>query len=247
MSDGADTFDNRTGTIIGDWFGGEGSDFYNGRLDTIVTGRIDGGAGNDTIYGGGNSDEIHSGSDNDTIRSFGGDDLIFLESGANLVVAGDGADVVSGGTDIDNIFGGRGDDTLFGRDGNDVLRGDLDNDLLEGGAGVDLLFGGAGSDIFVFRTVAEIGLNSGARDRIFDFVSGEDTLNFSPIDADDLVGGNQVFSFIGAADFTVGTQAQLRYSASDGLVQGEVDGDGVADFSLQLTTRPDLFLNDLIL
>ena len=244
MLAGNDVFDNRTGLVSGDWFGGGGDDFYNGRLDTKVSGQIDGGAGNDVIYGGDNRDEIVTGSGNDEVRSYAGDDLINVDAGSNLIVTGDGADQVNGGLGADNVFGGRGDDTLFGKAGDDILRGDLDDDLIEGGLGVDLMFGGQGRDTFVFRSPAEIGTASGARDRIIDFVSGEDVIQLSAIDANETVGGNQVFDFIGSAAFT--GAGQLRYT-SNGLLQGNVDGDSAAEFIIQLASGTVVLESDLLL
>jgi hypothetical protein len=81
---------------------------------------------------------------------------------------------------------------------------------------------------------------SAARDTITDFTLG-DLVDLSAIDANTLAGGNQAFSFIGNTAFA-GTGAasagELRFESAGGtdwLVQGDTNGDGIADFELFLT------------
>ena len=47
-----------------------------------------------------------------------------------------------------------------------------------------------------------------------------------------------MFTFVGAAGFT-NTAGELRY-ISNGLLAGDTDGDGAADFQILLTTAPTL-------
>lgn len=65
------------------------------------------------------------------------------------------------------------------------------------------------------------------------FGHGWDRIDLVTIDANTLVGSNQAFSFIGAAGFS-GVAGQLRYSAFGNtcLVDGDVNGDSVADFQI---------------
>ncbi len=95
---------------------------------------------------------------------------------------GDGDDrlTVSGGEG--NILnGGKGDDTLNGGGGSDTLIG------LQGD---DLLRGRGGEDTFLFGYIRD-----GERDRISDFVIGEDVIDLSQIDANRDRGGEQSFRF----------------------------------------------------
>jgi hypothetical protein len=57
--------------------------------------------------------------------------------------------------------------------------------------------------------------------------------NLATIDANTLVGGNQAFSFIGAAAFS-GVAGQLRYSTFGGnvLIDADVNGDSAADMQI---------------
>lgn len=76
-------------------------------------------------------------------------------------LGGAGADVIRGGNGTDYLISGGGADQLWGGGGIDVLNG---------GSGRDRLVGGADTDFFVFY----YGTN---RDRIIDFVQGEDVIN----------------------------------------------------------------------
>jgi hypothetical protein len=60
--------------------------------------------------------------------------------------------------------------------------------------------------------------------------------------------GNDAFSFIGGAAFS-NTAGELRFGSYAGgvLVQGEVDGDGSADFSIALRGTHSLIATDFVL
>lgn len=91
--------------------------------------------------------------------------------------------------------------------------------------------------------MAEIGRGA-AGDRILDFQTGIDTIVLRAIDANVNVPGNQAFVFIGAAAFT-GQARQLPYV--QGTVRGDVDGDGLADFALQIANAAPLTAADFLL
>jgi Ca2+-binding RTX toxin-like protein len=149
----------------------------------------------------------------------------------NTITGNAAANTLNGGSGVDTLIGGAGDDHLLGGNGNDVLNG---------GLGADVLSGGVGADRFDFNSVAEIGLG-GARDQVTDFTHNSDKLDLSTIDAKVATQTNDAFSYIGSAAFT-GTAGQLRaqiiHDASGDytVVQGDVNGDGVADFEIQLTS-----------
>ena len=91
-----------------------------------------------------------------------------------------------------------------------------------------------------------------SRDIITDFINGTDRIDLSAIDANTLAGGNNAFTFIGTGVFSGGGAAgagQLRYSfaGTDTLVEGDVDGDGTADFQIQLTGHHTMTAADLML
>jgi len=138
----------------------------------------------------------------------------------------DGNDTLNGGNGGDILNGGNDNDTLDGGNGNDTLSGSNGNDTLNGGAGDDVLSGGNGADSFAFGEI-------GGSDRILDFAHGAEKVDLAAIDA--VSGGaDNAFAFIGAGAFS-GTAGQLRAYSSGGsfFVAGDVNGDSVADFTIQ--------------
>ena len=134
----------------------------------------------------------------------------------------DGYFVVAGGAAADTILAGAGDDTLIG------------------GLGADTLTGGGGADVFRYRSAAES--TAAATDKILDFTAGTDTVDLTGIDADSLTAGDQAFHWIGSSAFGGGGSAsagELRAYESNGnwFVEGDTNGDGAADFVLQLTLQ----------
>ncbi|MBA3878807.1 MAG: hypothetical protein C0500_03720 [Sphingobium sp.] len=117
------------------------------------------------------------------------------------------------GSVADTVIGGAGNDTFFG------------------GTGADVLTGGAGNDLFRYTAINETLL--GGADRITDFAVG-DRIELTQIDADGNAGnGDTAFAFIGAGAFTnVAGQLHVIASGADWLVEGDVNGDGVADFQI---------------
>jgi Ca2+-binding RTX toxin-like protein len=125
---------------------------------------------------------------------------------------------------------------LFGGKSNDVLKGGGQNDLIHGNLGADILAGNGGADSFRYQDTAES--NSGSMDHILDFTPGTDRIELDRIDADTLTAGNQAFSWIGSGAFT-GTAGQLRAYEQSGtwFVEGDTNGDGIADLVIALTLQ----------
>ncbi|MFN3387838.1 MAG: ELWxxDGT repeat protein [Allosphingosinicella sp.] len=126
---------------------------------------------------------------------------------------------------------------IWGGTGADTITGGARGDTMTGGLGADRLSGGGGNDVFRYRFAAESAV--GAEDRILDFSAG-DRIDLSAIDANAGAGGDQAFTFIGSAAFA-GTAGQLRAVNSGGTawrVEGDIDGNGLADFAI-LVTRAD--------
>jgi hypothetical protein len=149
----------------------------------------------------------------------------------------DGRFTVLGGAGDDLITGGAQKDFLAGRDGDDILNGGGGNDVLVGGRGADKLTGGTGKDWFRYEDVAESNLDDGV-DTIIDYegsASGE-RIDLSAIDADINMDGNQAFTWIGTNAAFTEQAGQLRVVQTDGkwFVEGDVDGDGVADIVIHV-------------
>jgi len=234
--------------------GGTGNDklFGGNGFDNFI-----GGPGADEMYGGNDSDFFRvtgrdriqvDGTDAITFRNFdakvsqieawdGNGQGIVGTNGANTFNFA-GMDEVKllayfdGKGGNDNITGTIFADDLRGGSGNDVLKGGDGEDTLTGGTGRDVLYGGADDDVFDFNKISETKVGS-QRDKIMDFKRGQDHIDLKDIDAKTGVSGNQKFNFIGKADFS-GTKGQLRYEdkGSTVIVQGDVNGDGKADFEI---------------
>ncbi|MFN3944540.1 MAG: calcium-binding protein [Allosphingosinicella sp.] len=132
------------------------------------------------------------------------------------------------------IFSGSGDDHLRGGAGNDQLWGGAGDDILTGGLGADMLRGGSGDDRFVYLSVSDS--TAAAMDHILDFSAG-DRIDLQAIDANIHQSGNQGFAFIGSSAFS-GSAGELRAYLNEGhwRVEGDVNGDGLADLVIAVTT-----------
>ena len=170
------------------------------------------------------------GSDHDdNLRGGLDDNMMWGGSGADRIDAAWGDDTIEGGTGGDDLLGSLGNDTIRGGDGDDMIQGQEDDDTLDGGAGADELHGQAGADTFRFHA-GELMLD--ARDVIVDFDAAGDTIDLSAIDANDGLTGDQ--DFVWAAGLT-GAAGELIYNASTHVLDGDVDGDGVADLSISVS------------
>jgi Ca2+-binding RTX toxin-like protein len=129
------------------------------------------------------------------------------------------------------VEGSFGNDKLIGSEANDTLDGGADDDLIRGGTGKDIQFGGTDSDTFDFNSIKDSVVGS-KRDKIIDFQRGDDEINLKSIDAKK-GSGNQEFTWIGDNNFH-DKKGELRYKdkGSKVIVQGDVNGDGHADFEI---------------
>lgn len=254
--------------------GGAGSDTLrgNGGTDTLAGGAgndlLDGGVGNDTLSGGEDDDVLIGGAGSDTLDGGAGTDTASYASGSAAVrvsLAISGAQATGGGgidtlTGIENITGGNGADVLVGDgranalnggNGADQLLGGGGADVLTGGAGRDLLAGGEGGDVFRFATIRDLsGTAATSADVVIDFSSTQgDRIDLSGVDAiRQTTNVNDAFAWIGSAAFTK-VAGQLRYvvTAGVGLVSGDIDGNGTADFAVRIDGGSALAAEDFVL
>lgn len=176
----------------------------------------------DVFWGNNYSDLIYSGLGPDKLYGKGGNDRLY---------GGTGDDSLFGGTGNDRLFGEAGRDTLRGDDGNDTLTGSSGRDVLIGGRGKDVLAGGADRDQFDFNSKVECGLGA-TRDLIKDLFVG-DTIDLSGIDANERIGGNQAFRFIGGTAFS--QAGQLSFNSRTGILAGNTDSDRAPEFEIAVT------------
>lgn len=173
----------------------------------------------------------------------------------NITVLGqDNNDIFTGTNSADVFYGGNGNDQLIGFAGRDLLYGGNGNDIITGGRDRDTMTGGAGNDVFKYKVIGETGKTSSTRDVITDYRHGQDKIDLRDIDASTKKSGNQNFTFIGQQDFhhTPGEVHFLKVnkagSANDyTVVEGDVNGDGKADFQIQLKGLITMTKADFIL
>lgn len=226
-----------TGVIEGDLDLETGADFYNGLHGGIVTGLLDAGYGDDTLYveqddlqidGGANIDVVFARSDvldvinveeirllgtgDFTVLASDGAEAIYGNGGDNLLQGEGGNDTITGGAGDDEIQGGAGEDQITGDTGNDIINAGADNDTVSGGAGSDTILGAAGEDQ----------LNGGAGNDSLDGGDNNDTLSGFSGD-DTLMGG-------GGSDLLVGHDGN---DSLDGGIASDVLDGGLGNDILQ--------------
>lgn len=244
-------------------------DFFGSISDSLY-----GGAGNDTLIGNSGADRLDGGLGADSMSGGIGDDTYFVDDALDVVFeAADAgydrvlasvsytltADVerlsligtadlnatgqaqanrLDGNAGANRLDAGEGNDRLFGLGGNDTLIGGGGKDLLDGGLGTDRMTGGLGADRFAFRSATEAD-----GDVITDFSRAEgDRVDLRSIDADAALAGDQAFTWIGGAAFS-DVAGQLRFLG--GVLEGDVNGDGGADFQIGLTGVTVLSAGDI--
>lgn len=190
-----------------------------------------GNALNNSIVGSNGADIAYGMDGNDQLRGNDGDDTLW---------GGNGFDSLRGDNGNDLLYGEANDDNLNGGAGNDFLDGGTGNDLLLGGAGNDVMTGGAGCDTFRFYA-ADVATYS--VDQITDFTSGMDKIDLKQVNP----GGGR-FNFIGTQAFH-NVVGELHYTVVNGsaIVEGDINGDGKADFSIKVDNVTKLSAADFVI
>lgn len=225
--------------------------------------KIDGGTGSDAMSGGAGNDSYTVDNAGDVVNEIGGGGIdtvrasitfnlgnqLRVKGGVeNLALVGSGNTNGFGTAAANTITGNGGKNTLSGDAGNDVLDGGAGNDTLAGDLGKDTLLGGLGSDTFDFNAVAETGMTTSTRDVIKDFNHTQhDHIDLSDIDAK-AGPKNQSFIFIGDDAFT-GLKGELHYTfvGTKTIVEGDLNGNRVANFQIELSGHIALTSTDFIL
>lgn len=218
-----------------------GNELANTIIGNAGANMLDGGDGNDWLMSGDGADTLFGGSGNDSVWGGAGDDTLDGGDGDDTLFGGDGNDTASyanagGGVRVDLTWAedqntyGAGYDTLVSIEN---VIGSAYEDVITANGVVNVLNGGAGNDTFVFGEI-----EAAAGDRIADFAAG-DLIDFSRIDANGGLAGDTAFDFIGSAAFgNVAGQLRATDTAGTWLVEGDINGDGVADFSMFVVTTP---------
>jgi Ca2+-binding RTX toxin-like protein len=219
--------------------GSELNDYVNGGSGDDV---MDGAEGHDVLIGGGGADQMSGGYGNDLFyvdnaadqtveyANQGNDRLISSidyalgagQSIESLEAQAGSSNIWLIGNELANIVvGNNGDNGLFGGLMNDSLRGGAGDDNLSGEGGIDVLEGGAGSDTFVLPHLSE------NRDRIVDFISGEDLFELSATDFGLAAGSlaNEAFA-VNTTGLADDADDRIVYNSVNGVLYFDADGSG---------------------
>ena len=256
LSNQADMFDGRGGTVNGAVAGLGGDDIYIVDDATITIWESAHG-GTDTVR---SSVDFRLAEFVEDLTLLGASDLsgtgnfgsnrIIGNDGDNRLNGGSGDDTLLGGVGDDDLRGGRHDDRLTGGEGNDILRGNGGADELNGGDGDDILIGGGGrdrlrggedSDVFRFNSAAQTP-NTNRANFILDFTKGEDLVDLTRMSTDTL-------DFIGGAGFSGSGAGELRFTTNGSKTQVriDVDGDGSADARIVFVGMTSVAESDFLL
>lgn len=153
---------------------------------------------------------------------------------------------------FENVNGWAGEDDIWGSAEKNVIRGNGGTDNLHGLGGRDVLEGGADADTFWFHAKSDSKVKAAKRDLITDFVSGEDKIELTDIDANSqtpLVNDAFHLTANGGRGKFAHDAGELRFQFAKGLtiVSGDVNGDGKPDFSIALKGNIALVDTDFVL
>ena len=211
---------------------------------------MDGRAGNDTLLGQGGADTLYGANGDDYIDgSFGndrlhgqagddemlggqGDDNIDDAVGNNAISAGDGNDYASGSGTVD---GNVGDDDLQGF-GTTVMRGGLGHNHIRCGTGAQRVDcdrtadddPSAGNARFVNETIFDFNRNQG------------DRFDVATIDANENLGGNQAFTFVGTAPVDQAGEIGILVSGGVTYVVAETNSALGPDLQVQMAAGSNI-------
>ena len=236
-----------------------GASIVGNRLDNYMQG----GGGADSLYGGTGNDTLDGGAGNDRLIGGPGDDFYIVDGNGDTVgeAANAGMDTISvtGGTGYtlranvetllltgpdlifgtgnslnNTIIGNAQANTLQGLDGNDTLNGGGGNDVLLGGKGADILIGGSGADMF--RLTDPTHSTTAAPDHVMDFVAGTDKIDLRGIDANPNTAADDAFAYVANFTHAAGQVMVATLGGGEYQVRGDIDGNGSADFAIDVTS-----------
>jgi serralysin len=185
-------------------------------------------SGNDTIIGAANL------SNNIDLRAATG---LVEQGGGGWVsyVSGlQGGFTIAVGAVIENAKGGN-----FA----DVITGNNSANHITGGGGADILTGGNNRDFFIYNSASDS--TTSQMDLIKDFVENYDQLDFSAIDANTNLIGDQTFQLV--SSFTAAGQVRFVDNGIDTLIYANINSDLAADFCIKLVGHHVLTTSDFIL
>lgn len=215
-------------------FGGAGADTF--AVQTVQS-QYFGEAGNDIFHSVGWANSFHGGAGVDTISYLPRSDdtragvTVDLAAGLAQTRATRQETLIS----IENVIGSNNNDAILGSNGANGITG---------AQGFDQMTGRGGADQFVFRSAADARVSTENVDVIMDFNRTEnDKVNLHAMDANNATAGNQDFHFI-STTFTRHA-GELRFDGD--FVQGDINGDGRADFQIYMNNLDTMQVSDFTL
>jgi hypothetical protein len=139
-------------------------------------------------------------------------------------------------------------DIFNGLGGNDSITAAAGADVLNGGAGKDTLAGALGADTFDYNIKSETPKGAN-HDVILDFsgVGGDgDHIDLAGIDANSAKHGNQDFKFINGKFHHRPGELHVLTKVGFFLVEGDINGDGKADFQIEVHSAAALVRDDFL-
>jgi serralysin len=180
------------------------------------------------------------------IQGTQGDDTLRGTTGADAIYGLGGNDTLIGDNGHDRLYGGAGNDLLEGGKGADSMYGGAGDDTIHGTQGADLLNGGLGADTFQFAHPEASPVDPGSRDTVIFNHDQGDVIDLSLMDADTNTDGDQAFTVVRHFDGQAG-ELVIKSHGAGFVVEGDVNGDGAADFAIDVHATGGLTASDFIL
>lgn len=231
-----------------------------------LTGTATSGTGNELaniITGNANGNLLNGGIGIDSMAGGVGDDTYVVDrAGDRTIEAADqGIDLVNSavsyvlGANVENLkLTGALATVGTGNALANTITGNSAANVITGGLGRDIMTGGGGADRFDFNAIGETTKIAATRDIIKDFNHLVDKIDLNTIDANTKIAGDQAFKFIGSVAFHK-VAGELNFVMSDlagtvddkTIVRGDLNGDGIADFHIELFGLKTLTAADFLL
>lgn len=153
------------------------------------------------------------------------------------VVGSNYDDDIYGNSLANSLMGGAGNDLVSGRGGDDYVDGGSGNDFIYGGIGADTLVGGLDADRFIFTSLDDSRITAGKpQDVITDFLHGQDKIDLSGLDNDNLLIVNN--QNVGGVNYS--------YVGIDANGDGQL-GEGEFAVAVKMGAGTVLHYNDILL
>src|SRR5262249_13829155 len=210
--------------------------------------------GHDTLFGGDGSNRLDGGDGIDTAAYADAAAGVQVNLGSPYWGTASNSTRADTLISIENVTGSAFADVITGDAGANALNGGGGSDVITGGLGRDTLTGGADRDMFDFNAANETPVGAGLRDVITDFQQGLDHIDVSTIAANPTRARDQSFKSSGRKAFSArGAELHSQPFAQPGtanditVVRGDINGEKVADFEIEISGLVKLAASDFLL